>query len=141
MDIIRRHTDYAIRTLLCLAEEDGEILTGQRLAESCDVPTSFAYKILRKLAEAGIVDSRRGRPGGFRLSRRPEDISLREVVEAVQGSVSVGRCVQDPGACDRSRGCPVSPKWDELQRRIVGFLEGTTIADICAWPEAAGAAE
>lgn len=130
MDIIRRHTDYAIRALLHLADSDGQTLTGSGLAEYCDIPLSFAYKVLKMLGRADIVVSRRGRPGGFRLSRRPEDVSLRDVVEALQGPVSVSQCVLDPSVCDRSETCPVSATWSELQHDMVRFFEATTLADL-----------
>lgn len=130
MDIIRRHTDYAVRALLHLADSGGRALTGRQLADYSDIPISFAYKVLKMLGRADIVVSRRGRPGGFRLSRCPEDVSLQDVVEAVQGPVSVSQCVLDPSVCGRSETCPVSATWFELQHDMVRFLKATSIADL-----------
>ena len=130
MEIIRRDTDYAIRALLHLALAPEEAISCAELAEASAIPKSFAYKILKKMAKAGIVASRSGRAGGFRLNKSPKRIFLREVVETVQGPVTVSRCVLDPTACARSDDCPVSVEWGRLQDGIVRFLKQTTLQDL-----------
>lgn len=104
------------------------------VAESCDIPKSFAYKILGHLASAGLVASRAGRAGGFRLNRSPKRITLRHVVDAVQGPLAVSPCLVDPAACSRRKGCPVAAKWVTLQRSIVDFLGRTTLDDLAGVP-------
>lgn len=129
MAIIRRDTDYAIRALLHLARSDAEAMSCQRIAGACDIPGSFAHKILKKMTSAGLVSSRSGRKGGFQLKKRPEEISLRDVTRCVQGPVSVRECVVDPRACSRSNGCPLRTEWRRLQGDIAEFLGGTTLQD------------
>ncbi len=129
MDIIRRDTDYAFRALIYLADSGDGQTTGAELARVCDIPTSFAYKILRKLSGAGFVTSGTGRSGGFRLGMSLKDISLRKVIDTVQGAVTVSDCVINSKACSRRKKCPVSNEWRSLQQGIVDFLDGTTLQD------------
>jgi Rrf2 family protein len=100
------------------------------LAKSQGIPISFGHKILRKLVAAHLVTSRAGRSGGFRLARRPETIRLIDIVTAIQGPVSVSRCMMEINPCLRRATCPVSQKWRKLQRSIITFLRTTTLADI-----------
>lgn len=130
MHVIRRDTDYAIRGLLHLARSNGRRLSCTTLARVCNVPRSFAHKILRRLTTARIVNSCTGRSGGFALNRPPEAIHLSHVVNAIQGSIAISRCVVNPRVCSLSDGCPLSTKWYELQSRIVQFLENTTLQDV-----------
>ncbi len=130
MDIIRRDTDYAVRGLSYLARVKRGAATCAEVARSCDIPKSFAHKLLRKLADAGIVESRPGRSGGFRLRGAPGKIALRAIVEAVQGGLSVSSCVIDANACPRRRGCGLRVEWRELQRRIMDFLDHVTLLEV-----------
>lgn len=130
MDIIRRDTDYAFRGLSCLARLKHGGATCAEVAKSCDIPKSFAHKLLRKLADAGIVESRPGRSGGFRLRGKPGEISFRAIIEAIQGRLSVNRCVIDPDACSRSKGCGVHPGLRELQKRMTDFLDHITLLEV-----------
>lgn len=130
MDIIRRHTDYAIRALVKLACIDPAVVPCRELAVACGIPKSFAYKILKKLSECGLVTSFVGSPGGFRLRKDPAEISFYEIVEAAQGPVSVAGCILDRCEYGHKNNCPVSAKWCKLQDSIVGFLKQTTLKDL-----------
>ncbi len=130
MDIIRRHSDYAVRALLHLAGDSRDSIPCRELAQSSGIPESFAYKVLGKLANAGLVASSAGRPGGFRLYRDPESISLLEIVEALQGPIAVSECVLQSSVCNRSDKCLVLPRWRELHDDIIGHLEGTTLQSL-----------
>ena len=130
MEIIRRDTDYAVRALLYLASTKDESASCRQLAEACDIPQSFAHKILKKLANASLVVSRAGRAGGFRLNREPEQVSLHDVLKAIQGSVTISRCVREPKVCPRRPSCPLSVQWSKLQDSLVGLLDDTTLQDL-----------
>lgn len=132
MEIVRRHSDYAVRMLLCLAADEDRVISCGELARSSDLPKPFAYKILRKLVSAGMISARDGRAGGFRLRKKPEKVCLYHVIKAIQGPLVVSQCVVDAKACKRRRTCPVSPKWCELQKTIIAFLEGVTLRDLLA---------
>ncbi len=132
MEIIRRDTDYAIRAVLQLAVSPEETMSCTELAKATGIPRSFAHKILKKMAGAGIVSSRGGRAGGYRLRESWGRTSLRAIVEAVQGPVTVSECVLDPTTCRRGDDCPVSAEWSKLQDSIVGFLDQTTLQNMIA---------
>jgi len=128
--LIRRDTDYALRALIHLAGQENGGVPGTRLAEACGIPRSFAYKILKRMCNEGIVASRTGRNGGFRLGRDPKRIFLSDVITAVQGSVGVSLCVLDPDVCRRSRTCALSAEWRKVQRQLTAFLDDTSVYDL-----------
>ncbi len=130
MRIIRRDTDYAIRALAHLAGTDPEVVPCRQLAEACKIPKSFAYKILRKLTERGLVTSFVGNPGGFRLRKDPAKITLYEIVDAAQGAVSVAKCIMAHCEYGHKNNCPVSREWRKLQNNIIDFLKQTTLKSI-----------
>jgi Rrf2 family protein len=119
-----------MRALMHLALLDERRSTCAQLADVCDVPRSFAHKILKKMVDAGLVASQTGPSGGFSLCRDPERIPLGDVVNAVQGSVSVNRCMLDVDACARVQTCQLSPQLRGLQDTIDSFLRRTTLHDI-----------
>ena len=133
--IIRRDTDYAIRALVHLAGED-TFVSGPVLARRCKLPGSFTHKIMKRLVRAGLVRSRAGRAGGFTLARKPAQIALADVVEAVQGSVNVRPCVVEPRLCSNSSLCDVSRQWIELQESINRFFEQTTLDNLLSLAKA-----
>ena len=130
MEIFRQDTDYAVRGLLYLAARGGRPVPCAAVAEACDIPKSFAHKIFRKLAGAGIVTSRPGRAGGFCLEGDLSEISLWRLIRVVQGEVLLSRCLTSPGSCPRSRGCPVLAQLRKLQQMIVEFFRRVTLQEL-----------
>ncbi len=127
--VITRRTDYAIRMLMELARRSGARVSVRELAETQGVPYAFARSIQRDLVEAGLAVSSRGSAGGLSLARAPADVSLLDVVEAMQGPVSCSVCTSDPDWCERLGGCGVHAVWrgaDDLVREYLGNrdLEG-----------------
>jgi len=120
---VSRRTDYAIRILLDLARSDGTPVSVRTIAERQDVPYAFARGIGRDLVSAGMVESSRGVSGGFVLARDPAALTVLDVVEAMQGSVSCAVCTSDPSWCTRMGGCTVHRVWsgaDELLKEYLG---------------------
>ncbi len=120
---ISRRTDYAIRILLELARSDGTPVSIRTIAERQDVPYAFARGIGSELVSAGLAESRRGVTGGLVLAKVPEDISLLDIVDAMQGGVSVAVCTSDQQWCTRMGGCSVHSVWrgaDDLLREYLG---------------------
>ena len=122
---ITRETDHATKCVLFLAEDPESRRSVSEIAKKCGIPRSFLAKILQKLTKAGIVDSSQGNTGGFRLCRKPEQISLYDVFRVIQGPMAVNACVVDQQFCDRVRFCSVHPVWVEIQHDIVQKLEST----------------
>jgi Rrf2 family iron-sulfur cluster assembly transcriptional regulator len=128
MDIIRRNTDYALRAAVELADRFGrEPVATKQLADRRNIPYQLACKLLQRLHKAGIVKSEMGPAGGFTLGRNPSKITVRQVVEAVQGPVLLSRCLVSKSFCGLSRRCPVNPELGRLQYKINAFLNGVTL--------------
>jgi Rrf2 family protein len=120
---ITRETDYAVRCILALSKERDRTISASEISRSMDIPKSFLAKILRRLSRKGLVKSTQGVRGGFRLSKRPREINLLEVIEAVQGLSSMNRCAVDKRVCNRSGTCAVHPIWVNLRIEIEGRLK------------------
>ena len=130
MDILRRNTDYALRLAINLASQAGdEALSTRVLAEAEDVSYQLACKLMQKLHAAGVVASDMGPKGGFRLKRAPEEISLVEIIEAIQGPLRLNRCVLN-GTCPRQGSCPVRAKIGQLQEQMDDYLRNVTLAEL-----------
>jgi len=131
MELIRRDTDYAFRFAAQLVGAYGEgcLLSARVLAKDSEVPYALTCKILQKLAVAGIVKSTMGPKGGFQLSKKPETIEFKQVVEAIQGPVSVNKCLVSDYRCPLKSTCSVHPKLAVLQTTINDYLKGLTLQE------------
>ena len=131
MELIRRDTDYAFRFAAQLAGAYGEdhLLSARVLAKDNEVSYALTCKILQKLANAGIVKSTMGPKGGFRLLKKPEAIEFKQMVEAIQGPVSVNKCLVGDYQCPLKDKCPARPKLAVLQSQINGYLKGLTLQE------------
>lgn len=131
MEVIKRNTAYGLRALIALALHDDEsAMTAEELADAADATVDFMHKIMQSLRDRGIVESKRGPSGGFRLARDPGEINLLEVVTALQGPINVNRCVIGLEACDRAVSCPLRPTWLGMQKVLEQGLKSTTLAEI-----------
>jgi Rrf2 family protein len=134
--MITRAADYALRATLALAG----LPPGARLSElagECDVPPAFLYKVLRMLANHGLLAPHRGITGGYELTARAWEATVLDVVEAVDGLPLLNTCVLT-GACHRSPACPAPPIWIEAQARVREVLAGARVADLArSTPDAA----
>jgi len=120
---ITRQADYAVRAVLYLAEqgENGRAPTS-RIAQEMRIPPSFLAKIVSQLSVAGVVQTSRGARGGVSLARAPKDINLLEVIEAIDGPITLNECVPDRSACVFGDDCPVHDIWCETQTKLVEQL-------------------
>jgi Rrf2 family iron-sulfur cluster assembly transcriptional regulator len=134
MDILRRNTDYALRLMVGLARHQGDSgsVSTRLLAAEQEVSYQLACKLMQQLHDAKLVASAMGPKGGFRLNRRPAEISLLEIIEVVQGSLSLNRCLRKAGLCPRTKICPVRGKIDELQSRMGEYLRGVSLEELAS---------
>ncbi len=120
---LTRGGEYGIRAMTYLAARPfGQVAALNEIGREQDVPVSFLAKILQSLVHAGLVTSQRGAHGGFALARPADEISVREVVEAVDGPISLNGCVLWPEDCTRSAGCRMHEVWVEAQERMMEVL-------------------
>jgi len=124
---ITRQADYAVRAVLYLAQlgSDQRAATSQ-IAQEQRIPPSFLAKIVSQLSVAGILQTSRGARGGVFLARVPKEISILEVVEAIDGPILLNECVADNGgSCPFGDTCPMQPVWCDAQIELVNRLKST----------------
>ena len=128
--------EYATRLMTTLARAHGQApLSAERLSAADGVPADYVSQILGKLRRAGLVDSHRGSAGGYELSRPPSEITLGQVVRAVDGDVFEDVCGKyDGGAkdCRHQGGCSISPVWKKLGALVNDYFESVTLAQLLA---------
>ena len=128
---ITRQADYAVRAVLYLANlGNNERAATSTVAEDQRIPASFLAKIISQLSIAGLLHTSRGARGGVTLAREPQDISLLEVVEAIDGPIQLNECVGDENECSFEDGCPLRSVWSDAQNDLVARLKKTNFAQL-----------
>lgn len=124
---ITRQADYAVRAVTYLARlgPDQRAATSV-IAQEQQIPPSFLAKIVSQLSVAGLLNTSRGARGGVSLARPPEEITLLDVVEAIDGPIMLNECVGEYGICVFSEDCPIRPIWCDAQIELVSKLKSTT---------------
>jgi Rrf2 family protein len=123
--------DYAVRVIVDLAAQPrGATIKSDDLGRRTGVPRAFLSKIIQALAHAGLVRTQRGTRGGIGLLEKPRAITLRQVIEAVEGPIYLNRCLIRPGLCPRDSFCPVHPVWGRIQALVIRELESVHIKDL-----------
>jgi Rrf2 family protein len=126
---LTRAADYGVRVMIQLAvpPSDGRVSL-PALAQATGAPESFLSKVLQALAHAGLITSRRGQSGGFRITPRGRTASMREVIEAIDGSIFLNVCLLPGRSCLRKARCPAHPVWVRAQQAMLDVLSSTTVA-------------
>ena len=132
---ITRQADYAVRAILYLAQvENNERVATSSVAKNQKIPSSFLAKIIAQLSIAGLLDTLRGAHGGVRLAREPRNITLLEVVEAIDGPIQLNVCVGAPGKCSFEPNCSVRMVWCDAQNELIARLRNTTFGQLISSP-------
>jgi Rrf2 family protein len=128
---ITRQADYALRAMLFLAQlEPNQRAATSHIAEVQRIPPSFLAKIISQLSIAGLIHTSRGARGGVSMARSPEAISILEVVEAIDGPISLNECSQSPDNCPFGGNCPLRTIWCGTQGELVEKLRRTTFLEV-----------
>jgi Rrf2 family protein len=128
---ITRQADYAVRAVLHLARAgNAERSATSAVAKEQNIPPSFLAKIISQLSIAGLLHTSRGARGGVTLAREPKEITLLEVVEAIDGPIQLNECVANEGVCSFEDNCPIRSVWCDAQDELVGRLRKTNFADL-----------
>ncbi|UCC45287.1 MAG: Rrf2 family transcriptional regulator [Candidatus Zixiibacteriota bacterium] len=130
--------EYGVFGVLYLADKDRTTITPlSEISEAQGIPEKFLAKIFQSLSKAGIIRSYRGVRGGFSLSRRPDEISVKEVLETIQGPYHLMRCVEDPKSCvsrQKTNGfCALRELVVAAEEQLVSVFERHTLADLLQW--------
>jgi len=134
---LTRGAEYAVRAMTYLARfPEGNVASLHEIGEAQDIPESFLAKILQSLVRAGLTVSQRGAHGGFALARPASEITMQQVIEAVDGPISVNLCVLSPEDCARSASCTVHVAWIQAQAQLMDVLGSITVESLAHEPAA-----
>ena len=131
--MISQTAKHALAALTALAElPEGQYAGAGEIAGDIDAPRNYLGKLLQTLAGEGLVESQKGKGGGFRLARSPASISLLEVVEPIDRVSRWSDCFLARGRCSDDSPCAVHDRWAEVRDGYLDFIRDTTIADLAA---------
>ena len=133
---IAKRTDYGLMALCYLAEQhEDAAITSRAIAERFAIPAELLAKTLQLMARNGIVESRNGPKGGYVLSRRPESISVAEVIQAIEGPIAMATCqIGDATGCEQYEKCTIFYPMERIQKKVTDVLEGMTLLDMVGTP-------
>jgi FeS assembly SUF system regulator len=131
---VSKLTDYATVVMTCLAAAGDGVLSAQALAERVRLEAPTVSKLLKQLAQAGLVVSTRGINGGYRLARTPEDITIADIVTAMEGPIGMTECSAHAGMCGHEPHCGVRVNWQRINHAIADALASVTLADMVKPP-------
>jgi FeS assembly SUF system regulator len=129
---VTKLTDYATVILTVLAADPDAVASATELAEQAGLEVPTVAKLLKPLAQAGLVDGFRGTNGGYRLARPAARISLFEIVEAMEGPLGMTECSIHAGTCGIERSCGVRANWRRINDVVADALRGITLAQMLA---------
>jgi Rrf2 family protein len=123
---INLETDYAVRVILALAEYPAEeIIPSAIIRKKMLLPESLSLQIVSRLAHQNLIKTFPGRNGGIQLARPPAEISLHDVVNAMEGPITLSDCLGEGHICQLAPSCPVQGYWKNLQSKIVQDMKET----------------
>lgn len=124
---ITRQADYALRTIIYLSRlAPDEKAPTSIIAKKQHIPSSFLAKIISQLSVAGLIHTARGAHGGVSLAKNPKEISVLEVIEAIDGPVMLNECTTNPGICPFTDDCPMRVVWCDARKDLLEKLETIT---------------
>ena len=132
------HTDYALRLLMLLALEPEDVHTIEDVARRYEVSRNHLNKVVQTLSQAGFIESQRGRGGGVRLARGPDDINLGRVVRATEDNFHIVECFcRETNTCVVAPACGLRDPLEEALRAFLAVLDRYSLADLMRNPQAA----
>lgn len=130
---LTKETEHAIEALTHLAtQEPATILEAGALAKSIDVPHAFMSKIMQRLAKAELVRGHRGKPRGYSLAVAPHRITLRRVLEAMEGEDIFSRCIFFSEECSETNSCSLHAVWKNIRPMVRKAMSDLTVSDLAA---------
>lgn len=128
---LNKMTDYAVVLLGRMAREPRCVRTAASLAEATGVPVPTVSKLLKALAGTRLVTAHRGAKGGYSLDRPASEVSVADIIEALDGPIALTACVDGADdSCEAESWCPMSGNWNRVNLAIRGALERVTLADM-----------
>jgi Rrf2 family protein len=132
---ITKQADYALRAIVFLAQiGKDEKASTSNIAKAQKIPPSFLAKIISQLSIAGLIHTSRGARGGVSLAKEPEDISVLDVIQAIDGPVILNECTENPDACPFQSSCPLFEIWCDARDMLINKLSGATFSSVNVTP-------
>jgi len=128
--LITRNTDYAVRALCCIAEQKQEVISADQLVKFLKMPRPFLRKILQTLNKEGLLNSSKGKGGGFTLAVSPGKITLTDVMEIFQGPLKLNECTFKKMVCPNVKDCLLKKKIDEIEKEVILRLKAITFESL-----------
>jgi Rrf2 family protein len=125
-----RRTDYGVRALITLAQSHPYGKAAPAISKDMDIPVGFLRQVLQELGRGGLVDSQPGRAGGYRLSKDPSEITVYEIIEALEHSNDEPACALDSGPCHWEKACAIHWVWMAAKDAFREKLQGATLEQI-----------
>lgn len=131
MRLISQGAQYAISAIIAISKyEDNRVVSASELSKSLNCPTAYLSQILAKLKEPGILHSQRGSKGGVYLAKPTDQITMMEVIDAIDGSEFFQKCFMGIDGCGEVEPCPFHEFWSAERNKIQQWLESTTFAKV-----------
>jgi Rrf2 family protein len=128
---ITRSGEYGLKGLVFLAQRPSQgLVLVSDISKYQRIPETFLAKIFQRLSKAGLLRSSRGSKGGFSLGKPAASITMREVIEAIEGPIALSRCLRREGECKEEKLCPMYPVWSKAQKQLLEILDSTTVKDL-----------
>ena len=128
---ITRSGEYGLKGLLFLARQPSEkLVLVSEISKLQNIPETFLAKIFQRLSKAGVLRSSRGSKGGFSLGKPAASITMRAVIEAIDGPIVLNRCLRREGECEEDEICPIYQVWSKAQQQLLEILDHTTMEDL-----------
>ncbi|MGN1093379.1 MAG: RrF2 family transcriptional regulator [Candidatus Neoclostridium sp.] len=122
---------YALRVMLYLAEHgNGENVPMKEVAKTEDLSLKYLEQILPVLTKNGLIEGVHGKGGGYRLTRKPEQYTVEEILRYTEGTLAPVACMEGSTTCERAAKCKTLPMWSELDEVIGAYLSGITLYDL-----------
>ncbi|MBN1522016.1 MAG: Rrf2 family transcriptional regulator [Candidatus Aureabacteria bacterium] len=130
MKLITRDTDYAVRALGFIAKNKGDVTSVRDMVDALKIPRPFLRKILQILQKKGVLESFKGKGGGFQLAIPADQIYLTDIMEAFQGPLKMTECLFRKKLCPHVKSCPLKSKIDNIQRYVARELRSVTLSEV-----------
>lgn len=127
-----RRTDYGVRALINLAQNYPKGQAAPAISKDMEIPVGFLRQVLQELGRAGLVSSQPGRSGGYALTKDPQQITLHEVIEALEGRNEDPACALDGGPCHWEKACAIHWVWMAAKEAFAKTLQSATLAQIAS---------
>jgi len=128
--LITRNTDYAIRALCCIAEQEKDIVSADHIVKYLKMPRPFLRRILQTLNKEGMLNSYKGKGGGFALAVSPEKITVTDLMKMFQGPLKLNECTFKKSICPNIKDCLLKKKIDKIEKDVILRLKAITIESL-----------